>query len=446
MNKLSTKQFWMVGLMLFSLFFGAGNLIFPPMVGKMSGTSMYSSMLFFSITAVVLPVLGVIAVAKSKGLINMGKKVSPWFATLFTIIIYLSMGPLMGIPRAGTVPFEIGIAPNLPEGFASRSALFVFTLLFFSTTYWLCLNPMKMAERVGKYLSPILLVMMVLLFICSLINPMGSPIQPQAEYASNPYISGFIEGYMTMDAMGALNFGLVIAMVIHSFHIKEERAVIHSTIKTGVLAGALLFGIYMMLAHLGATSINLYPQTTNGAQILNAASNHLFGSFGAILVAGIFMLACLTTCIGLTTSSAQYFATWTKKFSYKGWVRIWIVCSLLLANVGLDAILNYSGPILTALYPVAIVMILLVIADSLFNGEQAVYKITVYTTGIVSILNGLSELGIQIPLITKAIEKLPLYSLQLSWVIPAIVAFTVGCIYIKAKKTRLITSVVKDKS
>lgn len=117
----------MVGLMLFSLFFGAGNLIFPPMVGKMSGTSMYSSMLFFSITAVVLPVLGVIAVAKSKGLINMGKKVSPWFATLFTIIIYLSMGPLMGIPRAGTVPFEIGIAPNLPEGFASRSALFVFT-------------------------------------------------------------------------------------------------------------------------------------------------------------------------------------------------------------------------------------------------------------------------------------------------------------------------------
>ena len=445
MNKLTTKQFWVVGLMLFSLFFGAGNLIFPPMVGSMAGTNMFQTMLFFSITAVVLPVLGVIAVAKAKGLNHMGKKVSPWFATIFTVIIYLLMGPLVGIPRAGTIPFEIGLAPSLPKGPLFSVAQLAFTLVFFALTYWLSLNPHKMANRVGKYLSPILLVLMLSLFVCSFFNPMGNYAAPQEAYISSPMTEGFLQGYMTMDAAGALNFGLVIAIVINSFHITEEKQVIQSTIKTGILAGSLLLIVYFMLAHLGASSSNLFPNATNGAQILNASSQHIFGPFGAIIVASIFTLACLTTCVGLITSSAQYFASWTKRLSYRGWVRIWIVCSILIANIGLDAILKYSAPILTAIYPIAIVLILLTLCDSLFHSKKLVYAITIYSTAAVSIIESLQEFGLNIPILTATVHKLPMASVSLGWVMPACFAFIISWSYSKAKNKKLVPSIVKEK-
>ncbi len=418
----------MVGLMLFSLFFGAGNLIFPPMLGKMAGTSMYLSMMFFGVTAIILPILGVVAVAKSDGLNHMGRKVSNWFATLFTIVIYLSMGPLMGIPRAGTVPYEIGLSPSVPEEW-NTLALFLFTCLFFAVTYWLSLNPSKIAERVGKYLSPILLLLMITLFVCSFFNPMGDYLPPVGKYKENPFTSGFLEGYMTMDAVGALNFGLVIAMVIHSFQITNKREVMRATIKTGVLAGGLLLFIYLMLAHLGATSAALFPETTNGAQLLNLASNHIFGKFGAYLVAGIFTLACLTTCVGLISSSAQYFASWTKRLGYKGWVTLWTLCSIFIANIGLDLILTYSVPILSVIYPVAIVLILLTLADSLFQGRTIVYKVTVYTTAVISLLFALNEVGLALPFVTQAAQKLPFSTMQLGWVLPALLAFGISILF-----------------
>lgn len=108
------NKYLKVSLMLFSMFFGAGNFIFPPIVGKMAGTSMWITLAFFSITAVLLPVLGVLAVSETKGLQNLAKRVDKVFASVFTILIYLAIGPMLGIPRAGALPFEISVAPFLP--------------------------------------------------------------------------------------------------------------------------------------------------------------------------------------------------------------------------------------------------------------------------------------------------------------------------------------------
>lgn len=434
MSKLTTKQFWIISLMLFSLFFGAGNLIFPPMVGKMAGEDLIIAMISFCITAVILPVLGVVAIAKANGLSNMGLRVGPWFSTIFAVAIYLSVGPLMGIPRAGTVPFEIGIAPSLSDSNTGWVALLAFTSIFFVVTYALCLNPDKIANRVGKYLSPILLILMVLLFIFSFITPMGEYQEAIGAYKENPVITGFLEGYLTMDAVGALSYGLVIAMAIHAYQVKSEHEVMKSTIYTGIAAGVLLLVIYFMLAHIGATSSSLFPETTNGAQLLNYTSKHIFGDFGAYIVASIFTLACLTTCVGLISASAKYFSGKTERITYKHWVIIWTISSFLIANVGLEAILSYSVPILGVLYPIAIVLILLVLSDSLFKSRRLVYQITVYTTSIISIFIGMKALPFD--RLNTIIDNIPLVEYNLGWVIPTLIAFVVSMV-IAPRKQRI---------
>ena len=412
--------------MLFSLFFGAGNLIFPPMVGKMAGEDLIIAMISFSITAVVLPVLGVVAIAKANGISQMGLRVGPWFSTIFAVAIYLSVGPLMGIPRAGTVPFEIGIAPSLGNPNTEWMALLGFTTIFFIITYALCLNPDKIASRVGKYLSPILLILMVILFIFSIISPMGEYQEAVGAYKDNPIITGFLEGYLTMDAVGALSYGLVIAMAIHAYQVKSEHEVMKSTMYTGIAAGVLLLVIYFMLAHIGATSASLFPDTTNGAQLLNYASKHIFGDFGAYIVASIFTLACLTTCVGLISASAKYFSGKTKRITYKQWVIIWTISSFLIANVGLEAILSYSVPILGVLYPIAIVLILLVLGDSLFKSRKLVYQVTVYTTSAISIFIGMKALPFTS--LKDTIDNIPLVEYNLGWVIPTVIAFVISTI------------------
>lgn len=436
MNKLTRNQFWVVSLMLFSLFFGAGNFIFPPIVGKMAGKEMILSMLFFGITSVVLPVLGIVAVAKANGLDSLGNRVSHKFSVLFTLMIYLSVGPLMGIPRAGTVPFEIAIAPHLTGGFSPTIALLLFTLLFFVITYLMSLNPQKMANTIGKYLTPLLILLIVVLFVSSLINPMGSYGDPIGQYEVTPYTSAFLEGYMTMDTMGALNFGIVIALVINSFNVKEESLVIGYSIKAGLISGTLLMIIYFMLAHIGASSTEAFPDTTNGAQILSLSSNFLFGKSGSLFIGLAFTLACLTTSIGLISSCSQFFVELTGKLDYKKWVLIWCVISFLIANVGLDTILGYTAPSLEVLYPIAIVLILLVVFESLFKTSTVVYKTTVYTTAFLSLINVITGLGVSIPYLTHAINNLPLAENKLGWILPALLAFLLSWGYSSFKEAK----------
>ena len=428
MKNLSKKDLILVSLMLFSLFFGAGNLIFPPFLGQAAGSATWIAMAGFFITAVGFPVLGVIAVAKSEGLYSLAKRVHPIFASVFTVLIYLSIGPGLGIPRAGSLPFEMAVAPYLPEDVSVKVALFLFTLVFFAISYWLCLSPAKLVDRMGKVLTPILLILILVVFIASIFRPLGVYGQATGEYMTSPFIKGFLEGYLTMDTIAALNFGIVIALAIRSRGVTDERLVVSNSIKSGVIAGSILIAIYAVLGHLGGTSGGRFGVTENGAQILTNVITYIFGKPGAVLLAAIFTLACLTTCVGLITSCSQYFASLTSKIDYKGVVGIISLLSMGTANIGLTQILSISVPILNAIYPIAIVLIVLGIMNKLFNQNTMVYRLTILFTGVVSIVDALGQVGIRVGVVTTLFEKLPFYSQGLGWVVPALVGLLLGVI------------------
>ncbi len=428
MKNLSKKDLVLVSLMLFSLFFGAGNLIFPPFLGQAAGSATWIAMAGFFITAVGFPVLGVIAVAKSGGLYLLAKRVHPVFAAVFTVLIYLSIGPGLGIPRAGSLPFEMAVAPYLPEGVSVKLSLFLFTLVFFAIAYWLSLSPAKLVDRMGKVLTPTLLLLILVIFIASIFRPLGGYGEATGEYMTSPFVKGFLEGYLTMDTIAALNFGIVISLAIKSRGVTDDKLVVSNSIKAGVIAGSLLIAIYAVLGHLGATSGGKFGATENGAQTLTNVITYIFGKPGAVLLAVIFTLACLTTCVGLITSCSQYFATLTSKISYKGFVRILAVLSMGIANMGLTQILSISVPVLNAIYPIAIMLIVLGMMNKLFNGNTIAYRLTILFTGVVSIVDALGQVGIRVGVVTRLFEKLPLYPQGLGWVVPAVVGVLLGII------------------
>lgn len=431
--KLTKKNMILLSFTLFSLFFGAGNLIFPPLLGQQAGTNALWTFPGFLITAVVLPILGVIVVGKFGGLTVLAGKVGATFALVFTLLIYLSIGPGLGIPRAGSVPFEMAIAPYLGEGANVKLWMLLYTLVFFLIVLWLCLNPGKLIKRIGTFLTPSLLTLIIVMFITFLIKSNKGVMDPNELYQSLPFLQGFIDGYQTMDTIAALNFGLVIVLTLNTFGVKEEKYVIKNTIYSGIFAGLILASIYLMLTIMGTYTSNVYPHDSNGALILRRIMFDLFGPFGAIFLAAIFTLACMTTCIGLTNSISSFFANLFKKVSYKKWVIIITIVSFLICNLGLNLILSISVPILNVIYPVSIVLIVLGLFDKFYKDNKYTYKLCVYSTFVVSILYSLSQI-INLGVVNVVLSYIPLYSKGFGWVSVVIIAFISSIIFYNSKK------------
>ena len=413
--KLGKRDLLVVSVMLFALFFGAGNLIFPPFLGQNAGRNTLPAMAGFLATAVILPVLGVVVVARFDGLERLGQQVDKRFALVFTVLIYISIGPGLGIPRAASVPFEMAVAPYLPEGAKASLWMAGYSLAFFLVALWLCLNPGKLVNRIGRGLTPALLTLLALLFVCFLFRGETEVAAPQDSYAAAPLLKGFTEGYNTMDTIAALNFGLVISTTLGSFGLREKRDRMRYTILAGVLAGAILVLVYAMLSYMGMCSSGVYAVQENGAWTLRCIVYQVFGSTGAVLLAAIFTLACLTTCVGLINSISQYFSMLFKKVSYRAWVYIITFFSFLICNLGLNMILSISVPILNAIYPVSIVLILLGLSHDLWKRNRFVYPMTVLGTAVVSTLYALSDAGVPLGALETALHKLPLYKLGFGW-------------------------------
>ena len=425
------KELLMIGLMVFSVFFGAGNLIFPPIIGKQAGTNVVTTMLFFSITAIIFPILGVVAVAKSNGLRNLANRVDPIFSIIFTIATYLAIGPALAMPRAGTLPFEIAISPYIPANVPKGLILFIYTTVFFGVVYWLSLSPNKLLERISKITSPIFLVLILMLFVGTFLKPMGGYMPPEPLYAKNMGLQGFLDGYLTLDALAGLNYGLVVVYVIKQKNVLEESKIAKIVISTGIFAGILLFVVYMMLAHVGASSISKFPNTSNGAEILADVMKYLYGNFGAVLLACMFTVACLNIGVGLTTSLSQYFHSMVRRVPYKVWATIWVLWSYMLANLGLNKIMEYSVPVLLAIYPASLVLIVLALLDKYIKGSSTVYRFAIYPTVVISIIHTLDKINIEIPLASSLVKKLPLQSADLGWLSVAGICFVIGFIISK---------------
>ena len=312
--KLNKKNMMVISFMLFSLFFGAGNLIFPPFLEQNAGEHTFTAMAGFLLTAVVLPVLGVIFVARFDGLDKLSGKAGKRFAFIFTVLIYLSIGPGLGIPRAASVPFEMAVSPYLPNDANRTLWMVLYSALFFLVALWLCLNPGKLVQRIGRVLTPSLLILLVLLFI-SFVTKGNVNVAPAFDsYQSSAFLKGFTEGYNTMDTIAALNFGLVISTTLVSFGLNERKDRITHTVYAGIFAGSILAIVYMMLSYMGMCSSGVYAVQENGAWTLRCIVQQVFGDGGAILLAAIFTLACLTTCVGLINSISQFFSILFKNF------------------------------------------------------------------------------------------------------------------------------------
>lgn len=428
MQQLSRKQQLLVGFTLFSMFFGAGNLIFPPQLGAQAGVQTWPAMAGLAISAIGLPILGVIAVVRAGSLNTLASRVHPLFASVFTILIYLSIGPCLAIPRTASTSFEMAVPPFLPA--ETPTALFQlgYSLIFFAAAFVVALHPERLTSRLGKILCPMLLILVTVIFVGCLIHPVGEYGPASAPYDHMAPVQGFLTGYQTMDAIAGLNFGIVIVLNIKALGVTHRRPVLRTTIRAGVIAAILFAVVYSMLAHIGALSSTAFPGTTNGAVTLANVVGAIFGPIGSVLLAAVFIIACFNTCVGLISSCASYFHTLVPKFSIPAWAAFFAVISMIIANAGLDQILTISVPILNILYPPAIVLIFLSFLPSCVQKLWAIYPVGIAFTGVASILYTLQNLKIPLLWLDTLLNRIPLAYVGLGWILPAVVGILLGAV------------------
>ncbi|MEZ0482362.1 branched-chain amino acid transport system II carrier protein [Planococcus sp. SSTMD024] len=430
MNKktLTNSETLTIGLMLFALFLGAGNLIFPPYLGQLAGEQLLPAIIGFLLTGVGLPLLGILAIAKAGGdLQSIAGRVHPVFGIVFTMVVYLAIGPFFGIPRTATVAFEIGTAPFLSaEMAASFWSLFLFTLIFFVITVLFALNPTKLVDRIGKILTPILIVVIGFLAIKSFVTPMGPIGAPVGNYDTEAFFESFLQGYLTMDAIAALVFGIVIIQSIRAKGVENKNTILKTTAYAGFIAAAGLSLVYLSLSYIGATSVEAIGMQENGGEVIALASRVLYGEIGGIILAAAITFACLTTSIGLVSATSQFFNKIFPQLPYVVYVFIFAGFSTVIANVGLTQLIAISLPVLLAIYPLAIVLVILSFFDHSFYQKSYVYIIPLVLTGIVSVVDALKSSGFEFPAITQIFSYLPLYQQGIGWLVPAIIGTLVG--------------------
>ena len=431
--------------MLFGLFFGAGNLIFPVHMGQLAGSASWVAALGFIVTAVGLPMMGVAAfgVSRSDDLLAMSSRVSRGYGIFFTCALYLTIGPLFAIPRCAATSFTIGVEPML-SGASSGTALLIFSVIFFALVLFFSLRPSKILTWVGRIINPLFLVFLAVLVVRALVDPITSvaSVTPDASYAESAFSVGFLEGYNTMDALASLAFGVVVVNVIRGLGIKSDGAVAVNTVRAGVFSCLFMGLIYLATTIVGAQSRGAFEVTANGGLALADIAGYYFGTAGQLILAATVTLACLKTAIGLVTSCAEIFRVlFPKSMSYKAWTVVFSAASFLVANIGLNSIIAYSVPVLMFLYPLTITLMLLSLFGRFFDYDKRVYVcVTVFTlvAALFDLIGALPE-GTRAALhldgiVAAAKAYIPLFKLGLGWMIPAAVGAVLGFILHAAGK------------
>ena len=439
-KKLTMRQKILVAGTLFGMFFGAGNLIFPVHLGQLAGRNVIPAIIGFIVTAVGIPIFGVaaIGITHSDGLQTLSSKVGKGYGIFFTCLLYLTIGPLFAIPRCATVSFTTGVAPMLLDPSKEWLALLIFSAIFFAFVLFFSLRPGKITVWIGKIINPIFLLFLAVLVIAALTNPGASiaAVEPVEAYATgtSSFFSSFIEGYGTMDAIAGLAFGIVVVDVIRRMGVDNDDAVAVDVLGSGALTGILMAVIYIVTILMGTQSRGLFEISDNGGIALTQIAGHYFGGVGQIILAVTITFACLKTSIGLVTSCSETFVKMTHgKISYKLWAILFTLFSFAVSNVGLSAIIEYSIPVLMLIYPPATALIILAFAGKLFRHDRAVYVSTMIFTWAAAIFDFFKTLpaGVRTALrldapVELAKRYLPLFDLNLGWLLPAVAGFVIG--------------------
>ncbi len=439
-EKLTPRQLTLVGSMLFGLFFGAGNLIFPLILGAKAGQSLPAALLGLLITAVGIPLLGVMSIGltRSEGLLDLSGRVSPRFRLLFTCALYLTIGPLFAIPRCAATSFTIGAAPFVREGMGLWQL--GFSLCFFGAVLYFSLKPSKILDSVGKLLNPSFLFFLGIMLVTALINPVQpmASVAPSGGYVHGAFSAGFLQGYDTLDALASLAFGIIVIRAVRQLGVANPGRVAASTVNAGVVSMSLMAFIYAATALVGAQSFGLYAERLSdpgftGGDAFALIAHHYFGKGGGLLLAVTVTLCCMKTAVGLVTSCAETFTEmFPGKLSYTRWAVVFSAASLLISNFGLSRIIEFSAPVLYFLYPLAIVLILLGLFGRFFSHARPVYQWTMWFTLAAAVLELCRVVDFR-PVARFAGRFLPFYAYGLGWIIPAVLGFIVGLIVKKMR-------------
>lgn len=436
-HRLTWRETIFVSSMLFGMFFGAGNLIFPVSMGQMSGSHVWKAAAGFLVTGVGLPLLGVAAlgISRETGLLGLAGRAGKRFGACFTCALYLTIGPFFAIPRCATVSYTVGIEGVLGK---NNETLFLalFSFIFFLAVLFFSLRPGQIMIWIGKILNPLFLFFLAVLFVRALSAPMGKAALQEAygAYHTQAFFTGFLEGYNTMDALAGLAFGIVVIDVIKRLGVTEPGEVAASTVRAGIYSALLMAVIYVLAAVLGAQSTGGMEVCSNGGEALSKIARHYFGNAGAVILAVTVTLACLKTAVGLLTSCGEAFCEiFPGRISYTGWVLLFSAGSFLAANLGLSAILSYSEPVLLILYPPAVVLTVITLAGVWWNHDPKVLRWSVGFTSAAAILDGLRALPdgtkawLHLDGATEAAASiLPLSRLGLGWLCPAAAGTAAG--------------------
>ena len=448
-RNLTLKENIVVASMLFGLFFGAGNLIFPVSMGQQAGSQMWPAFLGFFITGVGLPLLGIAALglSRSTGLFDLSCKVNRPYAYFFTCLLYLTIGPFFAIPRCAATSFTVGLEQILPEGGNVRLYLLIFSLVFFAIALYFSLFPGKILTSIGKILNPLFLLFLAILIVVAMLCPSAhiADVTPDASYAAQPFFTGFLGGYNTMDALASLAFGIIVVQVIRDLGVQEPGDIAANTVRAGIFSCLFMALIYIAVTLAGTQSRGVLEASENGGTALAQIAQHYLGTAGLFILAATVTLACLKTAVGLITSCAETFtALFPKGPKYRTWAVIFSLISLLLANLGLNAIIAYSLPVLMFLYPLSIALIALALLGKFFGHDRTVYCWTMGFTLIAAIYDFVVALpaGLYNAINGDAIKAfgaayLPFAKLGLGWVCPTLIGAAIGFIlhFTRGKKS-----------
>lgn len=429
MKRLTTRDIFALGFMTFALFVGAGNIIFPPMVGIQSGEHVWVSAIGFLITAVGLPVATVIALARvGGGVDSLSTPVGKVAGIVLAMVCYLAVGPLFATPRTATVSFEVGIGPLVGE---NSLALGIYSAIYFLLVIVISLFPGKLLDTVGHFLAPVKIVALAILGIAALMWPAGNNLPATEVYQHAAFSNGFVNGYLTMDTLGALVFGIVIVNAARSRGIENPTLLTRYTIFAGLIAGVGLTLVYLSLFKLGSDSGSLISQSANGAAILHAYVQHTFGAGGSLFLGVLIFIACMVTAIGLTCACAEFFAQYIP-LSYKTLVVILGVFAMIISNLGLTHLIAISVPVLTAIYPPCIVLVLLSFTLNWWQEAGRIIKPAIAVSLVFGIIDGLkaSDFSSVVP---ASLQHLPLSEQNLSWLPPVLVVIIVASIIDRMK-------------
>lgn len=432
-QKLSTQDILALGFMNFAFFLGAGNIIFPPLAGALAGEQFTLTTLGFLVTAVGLPLLTLLAVAKAGGgIIEMARYLPRKVAITLALTIYIIIGPSFATPRTALVAFEIAISPFIENVHSSH--LVMFSIAFFGVTALLSLRAGKLLDWIGKIITPLLILSLIILAIAVFMNPQGDVGATSIEYAKAPFVKGFLEGYNTMDALASLIFGMFIINLISKKGITTAAGQRKYLMIAGSIAAIGLTFVYISLFYLGATSHLVSPNAANGGQIISHYVLALFGDNGQYLLSFVVGIACLTTAVGLVSAMADFIAelkpTWSRT------LLVLINCSLcaLVTNIGLTQLISLSVPVLYTIYPIAMALAALALLNDYLRNKVIATRLVLSVALFFGLLDGLKVAGLNMHLF----DFIPLFDIGMAWFIPTAIAMFISiCVLPKQIETNL---------